>query len=316
MSVKSLLRVLGAVGESYVPIFRPPRHEHTESSRYCYSVWLRHLVMAYEKNLTQSIPGVVAELGPGKSLGTLLAALISGAQTCYAFDVVQHFGKKRNQKIFDELIELFGRREDIPDEDELPRVKPFLKSYRFPSYILTDEHLKEMLSKVRLNTIRNSLACMRGATGNNTPISYRIPWDNSHVLAESSVDMIYSQAVMEHVDDVRFAYETMYRWLRNGGFVSHQIDFKCHGTATEWSGHWSYSDRAWKLIRGSRRYFINRLPHSAHIHLLEQNGFKVVSDIKVEERRGVERGRLAKEFRCLCDEDLKTSGAFIQAVKR
>jgi len=297
-------------------VFRPPKHKHTESSRYCYSVWLRHLVMAYENNLMQSLPGVVAELGPGKSLGTLLAALISGAHTCYAFDVVQHFDNKRNQKVFDELIELFSSRENIPDENELPRVKPFLKSYRFPSYILTDEHLREMLSKARLNTIRNSLACMGSATGSNTQISYRIPWDSSRVLAQSSVDMIYSQAVMEHVDDVRFAYETMYRWLRNGGYISHQIDFKCHGTATEWNGHWSYSNRAWKLIRGCRRYFINRLPHSAHIRLLEQNGFEVVSDIRVEGRGGVKRGQLAKEFRFLSDEDLKTSGVFIQAVKR
>jgi SAM-dependent methyltransferase len=317
MSVKSLVRIfLAAIGNSHMPVFRRPKHKHTESSRYCYSVWLRHLVMAYENKLTQSLPGIVAELGPGKSLGTLLAALISSAHTCYAFDVVQHFGKKRNLKVFDELIDLFSRRENIPDENELPRVKPFLKSYRFPSYILTDAHLKEMLDQDRLNNIRNSLTYMGSEKTNNVHISYRIPWDGSHVLAESSVDMIYSQAVMEHVDDAGFAYETMYRWLRNGGFVSHQIDFKCHSTAAEWNGHWRYSDRVWKLIRGCRRYFINRLPHSAHIRLLEQNGFEVANDIRVEGRGGVKRSQLAKEFRCLCDEDLKTSGAFIQAVKR
>ena len=99
MSVKSLARIfLAAVGNSYMPFFRSPRHEHTESSRYCYSVWLRHLVMAYENKLTQGLPGIVAELGPGRSLGTLLAALISGAHTCYAFDVVQYFDRKRNLK--------------------------------------------------------------------------------------------------------------------------------------------------------------------------------------------------------------------------
>ena len=317
MSVTSLVRiVLAAIGNPHRSIFRTPRRKHTESSRYCYSVWLRHLVMAYENKLTQSLPGIVAELGPGKSLGTVLAALISSAHTCYAFDVVQHFDKKRNLKVFDELIDLFSRRENIPDENELPRVKPYLKSYRFPSHILTDAHLKEMLDHDRLNAIRNSLTYLSSERSDNARISYRIPWDNSDVLAKSSVDMIYSQAVMEHVDDVVFAYKTMYQWLRNGGFVSHQIDFKSHGTAAEWNGHWRYSDRVWKLIRGRRRYFINRLPHSAHIRLLEQNGFEVASDIRVEEQDGVKRSQLAKKFRYLCDEDLKISGAFIQAAKQ
>ena len=45
----------------------------TDSVRYCYSVWLRHLVLAYE-NGYKKIPERVAELGPGDSLGIGLSA--------------------------------------------------------------------------------------------------------------------------------------------------------------------------------------------------------------------------------------------------
>lgn len=47
----------------------------TISARYCYFVWLRHLVKAYENGLKTRF-NRVAELGPGDSLGVGLAAMI------------------------------------------------------------------------------------------------------------------------------------------------------------------------------------------------------------------------------------------------
>ena len=40
---------------------------NTLRSRYCYSVWMRHL--GYWSKHKQGVPRVVAELGPGSSLG-------------------------------------------------------------------------------------------------------------------------------------------------------------------------------------------------------------------------------------------------------
>jgi hypothetical protein len=108
----------------------------TDSARYCFSVWLRHLVMAAENGLNTN-PKVIAELGPGDSLGTGIAALLSGAEIYYAFDVVQHANVARNLAMLDELIALLRLGTDIPGADEFPVVEPPLSDYRFPSGILT-----------------------------------------------------------------------------------------------------------------------------------------------------------------------------------
>ena len=91
----------------------------TISARYCFSIWLRHLVMAARSGLNAR-PEVVAELGPGDSLGVGLAALLSGSDRYYAFDVIRHASNARNLEIFRELVPLFRAREPIPGADEFP----------------------------------------------------------------------------------------------------------------------------------------------------------------------------------------------------
>src|SRR5215813_9347467 len=87
----------------------------TDSARYCYAVWLRHLLMAYENGLPLH-PKVVAEIGPGDSFGIGLAALISGAEKYYALDIVDYANYERNSEVFSELVQLFKNKENIPDE--------------------------------------------------------------------------------------------------------------------------------------------------------------------------------------------------------
>src|SRR5439155_1152871 len=77
----------------------------TSSARYCYSVWLRHLVVA-AANGFKVPPRVVAELGPGDSLGLGLSMLLSGADRYHAFDVVQHAQVKRNQAVLGHVDDL------------------------------------------------------------------------------------------------------------------------------------------------------------------------------------------------------------------
>lgn len=312
-----LLPILKGLG-TYIPGLHKIASKGTGgtiSARYCYSVWLRHLVLAQKHGLSIQ-PEVVAELGPGDSLGIGLAALLSGADRYYALDIVKHALADKNMEIFDELAELFKRREMIPGEDEFPRIKPYLDSYEFPDHILTEERLEGALRPSRIEAIRKALLDRKNRCCCGTQIAYFAPWYAADIIKEGSVDMVYSQAVLEHVDDLLGTYKALYSWLRDGGFMSHQIDFKDHGTAGEWNGHWTYSDAIWRLIRGKRPYLLNRHPHSRHIRFIKECGFDIVYDSKVKSDSRISIGDLSSRFSDISKEDLTTSGAFIQAVKR
>jgi predicted SAM-dependent methyltransferase len=304
-------------GYSFIPVLKRASMKNAgkpRSARYFYTVWLRHLVMAYRNGLS-TLPETVAELGPGDSLGIGLAALLSGSSNYCAFDVVQFADTTNNVLIFDELVKLFRQRVSIPDESEFPSVKPYLDCYEFPAHILTDERLQVSLDKYRVESIRHTLTKLNPNDPSQQPICYFAPWDNSVTVKDNSVDMIYSQAVLEHVEDLEHTYQMLYRWLKPGGFMSHEIDFKCHGSADQWNGHWTYSELTWRLMRGTRPYLLNRQPHSTHTSLLTKNGFQRVCDHRIISTSSIRRKQLSRRFRNLSDEDLMTSSAFMQAVK-
>ena len=267
------------------------------------------------KNGLSTNPEVIAELGPGDSLGIGLAALISGADKYYTLDIKKYATNKNNIKVFDELVNLFIKREKIPNEAEFPYIKPFLESCEFPQHILTNKRLNEALNPIRIESIRDVLWNPDDNNKGDIRIAYFVPWYNPDIIREASVDLVYSQAVLEHVDGLINTYETLYHWLKPGGVVSNQIDFHCHGLSRVWNSHWTYSDFVWKLIRGKRIYFLNREPHSTHINLLKNFGFRVICDIKIKDASEIQRKQLASRFKNISDDDLTTSRAFIQAVK-
>ena len=284
----------------------------SDSARYCYSVWLRHLVRARHADPALPIPAAVGEFGPGDSLGAGLAALLSGADAYYAFDAKAHARPERNLAVLATLIQLFSQREPIPDDVEFPHVIPKLSDYRFPHSILPDDALAVALRAERLGAIRRSLE-MPSSQG--TPaIRYIAPWSDTSLMAPGTLDFLWSQAVMEHVDDIRSAYRAMHAWLRPGGFLSHSVDYDSHGHTRTWNGHWTVPRLTWRIARGNRTYFINRQPHSAQRSEMQAAGFAIVCDERME-GPPLPRHRLAAEFRHLDDVDLRTSGAFLQAVK-
>ena len=282
-----------------------------QSARYCYSVWLRHLLHANANHLNVD-PKHVAELGPGLSLGIGLAAILSGVERYYAFDVVAHQHAERNLAVFDELIALFKARAPIPRADEFPAVGPDLPAYDFPRQLLDDRRLELNLQPERLARVREAL---RHCDSPQSMIQYRAPWHTEHAIERDSLDLVFSQAVLEHVDQLADTYRAIYEWLRPNGYMSHQIDFKCHDSAREWNGHWTYSELMWKIVRGKDTWLINREPHSTHIRLMREAGFRIVEDTRVERSSSIARSHLATRFKTLTDEDLRTGDAFIQALK-
>jgi len=288
----------------------------TCDARYCYSIWLRHLIYAYQNGFNV-MPQKLAELGPGDSLGIGISALISGVEQYYALDIVKYSNDEVNLKIFDDLVKLFQQKTPIPDDKEFPRVKPYLKNYDFPEHIFPEHYLRRILDKNRLLKIRNSIRSLESSViiKEDDMISYVVPWNETSLIRLQSLDMIISQAVLQHIDNLSLTYKSMSNWLKPNGLLSHEIDFKSMGSSDTWYGHWEYSDLEWKIIRGRKVFYINREPYSTHIKLLNDNNFKIIFDLKTIAKTKINSKNLAGRFKNSTPEDLTISSTFIQATK-
>lgn len=283
------------------------------SSEYCYSVWLRHLVQLVEHGLIKDLSQLkkIAEIGPGDSLGIGMAALLSGGREYYGFDVIEHANAVENIKVAEEVADFFKQRKPIPHKErQFRNTKPHLDSYDFPEKIFEGEILKEEFDK-KLEQIKIAL---KGGES-EVKIDYVVPWYEKEPLMQGEMDLIFSQAVMEHVEDIEHAYRSMYQWLKPGGVISHQVDFKAHEMTDEWNGHWYIGNTMWKFLLHGRKYSINRLPLSAHLKEIEKAGFKI-KNIVPDKQDNVFGGKKPKVTRCdFTEEDMTTASALIQAIK-
>jgi hypothetical protein len=284
---------------------------HTASALYCYGVWLKHLTLLQAHGMP-AVPRTLAELGPGESLGVGLCALLCGAEHYVGLDAVAHSSVDLNLRLLPELVELFRVRRPNPDKG-WPEFSSWLDERGFPSHILDTQLLERSLSATRIRDIRAALA--EPSAVNPISVGYRAPWTDPSALGESSVDAILSHSVLEHVPDLAGTYVALHRWLKPGGWMSHQIDLKSHGLTRRWNGFRASSERLWKVAVGRRPYLINRQPASVHLRLLRAAGFEIVTQRKFLREDGVRREELAPRWADISDEDLACSGLYVIARK-
>jgi len=284
----------------------------TGSADYCYAVWLKHLTLLWQSGL-RTMPASVAELGPGDSLGVGLAALLSGASRFYALDVAAYGNAEKNLRVLDELVERFRNRAPQPIKG-WPDFDPYLDARCFPSHILTDEVLARTLAPDRISAIREALR----HPGKDGEIVVRnvAPWTDEDAVEKSSIDLIYSHSVLEHVVDVPTAFRCCASWLREDGWMSHQVDFTSHGVTKAWNGHWQYPEWLWKIIVGGRPFLINRHPASTQIRMLEAAGFEAVMQMRNSRNDGLSRTELSAPWKDMSNDEMSCSDLFVQARKR
>jgi hypothetical protein len=300
---------------SYVPalneVLPSKTGGHTDSASYCYGVWLKHLTLLHAHGFT-GVPQTMAELGPGESLGVGLCALLSGSDHYVGLDVIAHSNPERNELILDELISLFEDRAPNPDKG-WPEFSSYLDERLFPGHILTEQALNLALNSGRIE-------CIREAVTSPTPrypitAAYKAPWFDPRVIEAGSIDLVVSQSVLEHVVDLPGTYKALYQWVKPGGWMSHQIDFKSHGLSNRWNGYRTCSDRLWEITFGRRPFMINRQPASVHLRLIQEAGFRVVAHQKYMRKDGIRRDELAPRWGDISDEDLNCSGMYVIATK-
>lgn len=279
-------------------------------ARYFYSVWLRHLVKVESVRPGFSFE-VVAELGPGDALGIGICALLSGSKHYVGLDQIPFGLGADNTLLLDELVALFENRTPIPNDIEMPGVYPKLEDYSFPHHILSSEILKISLSETRIQQLRHALSSNEFDVGNL--ISYAAPWNSSDLVAPASVDLLLSQAVLEHVNDIDVTYQAMQLWLKPGGIMSHRIDYTSHGITRDWFGHWTLLPWEWKLVRGRREYLINRKPHSVHLKSLAAKKFNILSCVTTHSEQKAPTEDMRVDY---APSDIDITGAYVVAELR
>jgi len=287
------------------------------SAEYCYEVWIKHLTFLHQSGLN-GVPGSVAELGPGDTIGVGLCALLSGADNYTGLDVYPFSSVEENLKCLDILVRLFDSKAPCPGPS-WPDYQEYLDERSFPSHILTEEVLENALQPSRIHQIRNQIELAGDATDETNhagpTISYIVPWDEKQVMRPESVDLIISHSVLEHVADIEGTISACNSWLRPGGWMSHQIDFTSHGQTDNWNGHWAISDLTWRLIIGRRQFLINREPVSKIEEALANHNFQVEFSIRRNKPNSIGRKQLAPRFIELSDDDFCCAEALIQTSK-
>jgi hypothetical protein len=313
-------RLIAGGIKSYLPV----RKTYTgtggsDSARYCYAAWLRHLV-SIGRVVPDLRPRVVAELGPGDSLGLGLAALLSGAERYLALDVLAHTNVDVNLEVLDALAPFFRDRADIPSDEEFPELYPRVGTRSFPDDVLRRMALKVDASDERVASLRRAISGIAEPSSAHAAIRYLCPWPTAAV-EPGSVDLIVTQAVLQDMDHrsetdaLTVAFKAMAGWLKRGGVMSHQVNLAFPDT-TWWNQHWMYGELTWTLIRGRRPYYVNRVPASEYLRLCEEHGFEVVAVTPVAADDSAPRSKLPRRFRDLPTTDYSTRAVHFVARKR
>jgi hypothetical protein len=210
-------------------------------------------------------------------------------------------------KLLNDLVQLYVRKEAIPGQCEFPEIRPALKSHEFPKGIIDVSDVTER-SAVISRALNEEPTCQN-------LLDYYAPWWSPGIIAPGSLDLILSQAVLEHIDQVDSSYKAMFAWLKKGAYASHVIDFRSHRTSHMWNGHWAYSTLEWKVVRGRREFLLNREPLSVHLKAASEAGFRTILVDREYDRRGFPKARLSRPYRSLECLDAQTSCAMLVLLK-
>lgn len=129
-------------------------------------------------------------------------------------------------------------------------------------------------------------------------------------IPDSSVDFVFSQAVLEHVRRHEFldTQKECFRVIKPGGVASHRVDLKDHlGGGLN---NLRFSEGIWEsgfFVRSG--FYTNRIQFNEMLRLFEDAGFDMqVSEVRRWKELPIQRKQLAAEFRDMPDDELNVSG--------
>lgn len=220
--------------------------------------------------LTGTLAGrTILELGPGDSVASAVIAAAHGAQ-CVLVDA--------------------GRfvRSDIAPYLELTAALQ-ARGLTAPDLAGCDD-VDALLARCRARYLTAGLASLRQ-------------------IADASIDLIFSQAVLEHVRQREFLpmMHECRRVLKPGGVCSHQVDLKDHLSGG--LNNLRFSERTWESDFFTKSgFYTNRIQYRRMLRLFQEAGFDAEPNARRWTALPTPRRVMAQEFRSVPDDELCVSG--------
>lgn len=239
----------------------------------------------------------ILEIGSGWHPALPLCFSLAGVRSCRTYDIVRHMSPELTFRMLDRL------------EAHLPKIADAAR--------LNKHRVEWAYAELKLAKTLDDL--LRRAR-----VHYMAPGDAAATgLAEGSVDMVYSNSVLEHVHPQilpRLMTESM-RILRPGGVAAHCVACNDHyahfDRKISFVNFLRYGEGMWKLWNNDLNYQ-NRLRKSDFLSIVNEAGFEVVQ-LNTTVRKGVREAlagmKVAKPFQRYSMEDLETTSVDFIARK-
>ena len=265
------------------------RHGSMDDPEYAFRVAKKHYSRT-SINLNKDF--VCMEVGPGDSLLSSLCMSAFGASKIYMVDI-DDFAVK-DVKLYRDMVKYIESSEEVDISDD----------YRFN--VLGDQSNKENINSV--NEIISNLNAHYLTDGIRSLES----------IADNSIDLIWSQAVLEHISYSEFDkyFIELYRILKFGGVSSHRVDLKDHLSGG--LKNLFFNDNLWESnFMSSSGFYTNRIRHNDMVKRFNDVGFDVeVINIDKWDFLPDRKSLMVKKFSNLSDSELCISGFDVILTKK
>lgn len=270
--VKPIIKGLLTYIPGYLYLLNKKRSKRINSCSvpsFCFSLWNSLLLVLENKDRS-----IVSEIGPAGSLGLGICAILTGTKEYHVIDIESNYLLDRNLCLFDKIVDMFRNNVKCKSWDSinLPYNQNYLEIYKTK---ISDDVFVEM--------VRNDL--IKCITNQKTQFFFIDKWESAK---KNYYDIVFSRAVMEHVNEPFIIYKNIAFLLKDTGYMVHDIELHSHDLTKAVDGHLFIKDLIWKMIVGRREYLLNRLTSSEHFELIQSN-FELVN-FSVNKKEGQEFG--------------------------
>jgi SAM-dependent methyltransferase len=240
----------------------------------------------------------ILEVGTGWYPVLPVCFVLAGARQCISVDLNRHVDPQLTLRMVQQLEASVDKLSRTAGQ----RVETVIELYR---RIAASKQLDQLLSAAN--------------------IDYKAPADATSMpwLDDESVDIVYSNSVLEHVevDVLPGIMREAWRILRPGGVMVHAVACNDHyahfDRSISFVNFLQFSDTQWKKWNNSLN-FQNRLRASDFLNFAKKSGFRIVHEAR-SVRPGVEAAltklTIAPEFASYSREDLSATSIDFVAEK-